>query len=95
MFGFLILYTGSDNDVPLRVGGRAQGAGKAEGYMGFAARRHTAISSCINRKAVKGIVGRSEASPLQPRGSQTLDQHLYRNGLMTIPMASIWLTPRL
>ena len=34
--------------------------------------RHTAISSCINRKAVKGTVGRSEVNPLPPEARRRL-----------------------
>ena len=46
---------------------------------GFAERRHTAISSCAIRKAIKGIVGRSEASPFAAIGGASQSEHIFGN----------------
>jgi len=49
---------------------------------GFGERRHTAISSGTIRKAIKGIVGRSEASPLRPEADARLAPNPSRNGML-------------
>ena len=54
-------YSSCRKYVPINTGGEAA--------KGFGERGHTAISSRTTRKAVKGIVGRSEARPLAASGT--------------------------